>query len=101
MASGSTSAGIEGGVFQVLEGVVNYVDQTTPSNAMNTLVGSKERVRIPTGKALLLASVRKARGRTCRPQGGSSKTRPRVQHRYKRYANWTRTTAIIRNVLMI
>ena len=74
---------IEGSVFQVLECVVNYVDPITSSNAMNAFVGSKERVRIPSsaGKALLLASVCKARGRTCRPQGGSSKTRHRVQHR--------------------
>jgi len=79
MASGSTSADIEGSVFQVLESVVNYVDPTTSSNAVNAFVGSK-------GKALtvLLASVRKARGRTCRSQGGRSKTRPRIQHRYKR-----------------
>ena len=33
--------------FQVLEGVVYYVDPTTTSNAMNAFVGSKERVRIP------------------------------------------------------
>ena len=37
----------EGSVFQVLEGVVYYVDPTTSSNAMNSFVGSKERVRIP------------------------------------------------------
>jgi len=42
MASGSTSADIEGSV----EGVVNYVDPTTSSSAMNAFVGSKERVRI-------------------------------------------------------
>ena len=48
MASGSTSADIEGSVFQVLESVVNYVDPTTSSNAMNAFVGSKERVRIPS-----------------------------------------------------
>ena len=47
MASESTSANIEGSVFQVLEGVVYYVDPTTSSNAMNVFVGSKERVRIP------------------------------------------------------
>ena len=83
MASGSTSADIEGSVFQVFEGVVSYVDLTTSSNAMNAFVGSKERVRIPSsGKHI--ASVRKARGGTSRPQPGSSKTRPRVQHRYKR-----------------
>ena len=35
MASESTSADIEGSVFQVLECVVNYVDPTTSSNAMN------------------------------------------------------------------
>ena len=81
MASESTSADIEGSVFQVLEGVVYYVYPTTSSIAMNAFVGSKERVRI--GKALLLGSVFKARGRTCRPQEGSSKTRPRVQHPYK------------------
>ena len=46
MASESTSADIEGSVFQVLECVVNYVDPTTSSNAMNAFVGSKERVRI-------------------------------------------------------
>ena len=46
MASESTSADIEGSVFQVLEGVVYYVDPTT-SNAMNAFVGSKECVRIP------------------------------------------------------
>jgi len=77
----------EGSIFQVLESVVNYVDPTTSSNAINAFVGSKERVRIERlriGKALLLASVRKARGRTCRSQGGSSKTRPRVQQRYER-----------------
>jgi len=45
-ASGSTSADIEESVFQVLEGVVNYVDPTTSSNAMNAFVGSKERVCI-------------------------------------------------------
>jgi len=48
MASGSTSADIEGSVFQVFEGVVSYVDPTTSSNAMNAFVGSKERVRIPS-----------------------------------------------------
>ena len=48
MASGSTSADIEGSVFQVFEGVVNYVDPSTSSNAMNAFVGSKERVRIPS-----------------------------------------------------
>ncbi|PFX18899.1 hypothetical protein AWC38_SpisGene16698 [Stylophora pistillata] len=47
MASESTSEDIEGSVFQVLEGVVYYVDPTTSSNAMNAFVGSKERVRIP------------------------------------------------------
>ena len=47
MASESTSADIEGSVFQILEGVVYYVDPTTSSNAMNAFVGSKERVRIP------------------------------------------------------
>ena len=47
MASESTSADIEGSVFQVLEGVVYYMDPTTSSNAMNVFVGSKERVRIP------------------------------------------------------
>ena len=41
MVSESTSADIEGSVFQVLEG------PTTSSNAMNAFVGSKERVRIP------------------------------------------------------
>ena len=81
MASESTSVDIEGSVLQGLEGVVYYVDPTTSSNAMNTFACSKERLRI--GKALLLGSVCKARGRTCRPQGGSSKTRPRVQHPYK------------------
>ena len=82
----SVSVEIEGSVFQVLECVVNFVDPITSSNAMNAFVGSKERVCIPSsaGKALLLASVCKARGRTCSPQGGSSKTRHRVQHRYKR-----------------
>ena len=34
-------------VFQVLEGVIYYVDQTTSSNAMNVFVGSKEHVCIP------------------------------------------------------
>ena len=55
------------------------------TNAMNAFVGSKERVSTYSfiGKALLLASVCKAHGRTCRPQGGSSKTRPPVQNRYK------------------
>ena len=47
MASESTSENIEGNVFQVLEGVVYYVDPTTSSNAMNACVSSKERVRIP------------------------------------------------------
>ena len=47
MASESTSADSEGSVFQVLEGVVYYVDPTTSSNAMNAFFGSKERVRIP------------------------------------------------------
>jgi len=45
-ASGGTSADIEGSVFQVLEGVVNHMDPTTSPNAMNTFVGSKERVRV-------------------------------------------------------
>ena len=85
MASESTSADIEGSVLQVLECVVNYVDPTTSSNAMNAFVGGKRACAYSfIGNALLLASVCKARGRTCRPQGGSSKTRPRVQHRYKR-----------------
>jgi len=48
MASGSTCKDIEGSVFQVLEGVVNYVDPATSSNAMNVFVGSKDRVRIPS-----------------------------------------------------
>jgi len=48
MASESTSADIEGSVFQVLECVVNYVDPTTSSNAMNAFVGGKECVRIPS-----------------------------------------------------
>jgi len=49
---GERSADIEGGgVFQVLEGVFNYVDPKTSSNAMNAFVGGKGRVRIPsTGK---------------------------------------------------
>ena len=47
MVSESTSADIEGTVFQVLEGVVYYVDPTTSSNVMNSFVGSKQRVRIP------------------------------------------------------
>ena len=71
MASESTSADIEGSVLQVLEGVVYYADPTTFSNAMNTFAGSKERLRI--GKALLLGSVCRARGITCRPQGGKLK----------------------------
>ena len=33
--------------FQVLEGVVYYVDPTTSSNAMNAFVGNNERVHIP------------------------------------------------------
>ena len=81
MASESTSEDVEGSAFQVLEGVVYYVDPTTSSNALNAFVGSKERVRI--GKALLLGSVCKALGRTCRPLGGSSKMRPQVRHPYK------------------
>ena len=48
MASESTRADIDGSIFQVLEGVVNYVDPTTSSNAMIAFVGSKERVRIPS-----------------------------------------------------
>ena len=49
MASESTSADSEGSAFQVLEGVVYYVDPTTSSNAINEFVGSncKECVRIP------------------------------------------------------
>ena len=53
MASESTSVTnadsevSEGSIFQVLEGVVYYVDPTTSSNAMNAFVGSKERVRVP------------------------------------------------------
>ena len=47
MASKSTSADIEGSVFQVLKGVVYYVHPTTSSNVMNAFVGSKECVRIP------------------------------------------------------
>ena len=47
MASESTSANSEGSIFQVLEGVVYYVDPTTSLNAMNAFVGCKERVRIP------------------------------------------------------
>ena len=50
LASESTSADIEVSVFQVLEGVVNYMDPTTSSNAMNAFVGSKERVRIPSSR---------------------------------------------------
>ena len=33
--------------FQVLEGLVYYVDPTTSAKAMNVFVGGKERVRIP------------------------------------------------------
>lgn len=41
----------EGSVFQVLEGVVFYVNPTTSASANNSFVGNKERVRIPlTGK---------------------------------------------------
>ena len=47
MVSKSTSADSEESVFQVLEGVIYYVDQTTSSNAMNVFVGSKEHVCIP------------------------------------------------------
>ena len=47
MASESIITDSEGSAFQVLEGVVYYVDQRTSSNAMNAFVGSKERVRIP------------------------------------------------------
>ena len=40
--------------FQVLEGVIYYVDPITSSNVMNAFVGSKERVRTSfIGKALL------------------------------------------------
>ena len=85
MASESTSADSEGSIFQVLEGVVYYVDSTTSSNAMNVLVGSKEHVSIPlSGKhCSLQAFVKRACGRTCMPQEGSSKTRSQVQNRYK------------------
>ena len=44
MASETTSADGERSVFQVLEGVVCYVDPTTSSNAMNAFVGSKVNV---------------------------------------------------------
>ena len=47
MASESTSTDSEGRVFQVLEGVVYYVDPTISSNAMNAFLESKECVRIP------------------------------------------------------
>ena len=47
MVSKSTSADSEESVFQVLESVIYYVDQTTSSNAMNVFVGSKEHVCIP------------------------------------------------------
>jgi len=50
MARESTSADIEGSVFQVLEGVVNYEDPKTSSNAMNAFVGSKDRERIPSSR---------------------------------------------------
>ena len=45
--SKNLSTDSEGSVFQVLEGVVYYVDPTSSSNAMNAFVGSKECVRIP------------------------------------------------------
>ena len=47
MVSKSTSADSEESVFQVLESVIYYVDQTPSSNAMNVFVGSKEHVCIP------------------------------------------------------
>ena len=60
MASESTSADSEGTVFQVLEGVVYYVDPTTSSNAINEFVGSKERVHIPlSGKHCSLQAFAK------------------------------------------
>ena len=62
IASKNLSTDSEGSVFQVLEGVVYYVDPTSSSNAMNAFVGSKECVCIP------LSGICKALGRTCRPQ---------------------------------
>jgi len=50
MVRESTSADIKGSVFQVLEGVANYVDPTASSNAMNAFVGSKDRERIPSSR---------------------------------------------------
>ena len=38
MASENLSTDSEGGIFQVLEGVVYYVDPTTFSNVMNAFV---------------------------------------------------------------
>ena len=74
MASESTSADIEGSVLQVLECIVNYVDPTTSSNAMNAFVGGKRACAYCfIGNALLLASICKARGRTCRPQEEAQK----------------------------
>ena len=69
MAKENLSTDNEGSVFQVLEGVVYYVDPTTSSNAMNAFVAEWQQ-RACTysfiGKALLLAGICKARGRTCR-----------------------------------
>jgi len=63
MASESISTDSEGSVFQVLEGVVYYVDPTTSSNTMNAFVGrSKEQVRIfLSGKHCSLKSLYKTR----------------------------------------
>ena len=48
MASESTSVVSVGSVFQVLEGVVYYVDPATSSKIRNAFVGSKEHVCIPS-----------------------------------------------------
>jgi len=69
MANENLSTDNEGSVFQVLEGVVCYVDPTTSSNAMNAFVAEWQQRALTysfIGKALLLAGICKARGRTCR-----------------------------------
>ena len=71
MASKNLSTDSEGSVFQVLEGVVYYVDPTTSSDAMNAFVVEWQQRACTYSfieKALLLTAIWKARGKTCTPQ---------------------------------
>ena len=95
MASESTIADSEGSVFQVLEGVVYYVDPTTTLNAMNAFVGSKEFVDTASHQVKFKPLVRRSSLLRAPEERGIPVASRLMHHSLNQWAyvlRWTRTS---------